>query len=574
MHPQPSTGPDIKNLMLALLAATAIMMAWQHFYERPRQEAARVQQAAQQVAQQAKQKAEAVLKVSEAATEEAAVADAPRIRISTPALHGSINVVGSRFDELTLANYRETQAADAPEVKLLAPANKKEAYFVELGMLGQQDGLKLPNASTQWQTKDSELTVEKPITLTWNNGAGLSFIRTISVDEHYMFTIRTKVKNEGASAVTLYPYGLISRNPPTDEKSDMLTHVGPLGVINEVLEDTSYKKVRDTGSKKFENAKGWVGITDKYWLTALVPAANETFTAEYKHFTRDGMDAYQADVRGSAVELPVGGEEETTTHLFAGAKEVNQLDHYRDTLNIPLFDRAVDFGSLYFLTRPIFALLSYFYSIVGNFGVAILLLTVVIKALLYPLANKSMVAMSKMRILTPKMNEIRERFSDDKMKMNQEIMAMYKREKVNPMSGCLPVLLQIPVFFALYRVLSVSLEMRHAPFFGWVKDLSAPDTANLFTAFGFIPWDVPSFLHLGVWPMILCVTMIIQQRLNPKPADPVQAAMMNYMPFIFLLMFMGFPAGLVIYYSWNNLLSILQQYIINKQLDKKGLRHK
>ena len=574
MHPQRTAGPDIKNLMIALLAATAIMMAWQHFYERPRQEAARAQQAAQQVAQQAKEKVEAALKVNETVAEDVMVADAPRIRISTPALHGSINVVGSRFDELTLANYRETQAEDAPEVKLLAPVNKNEAYFVELGMLGQQDGLKLPNASTQWQTKDSELTVEKPVTLTWNNGAGLSFTRTISVDEHYMFTISTKVKNESASAVTLYPYGLISRNHPSDEKGDMLMHEGPLGVINQVLEDTSYKKLREDGPKKFDQAKGWVGVTDKYWLTALIPAPEETFTAEYKHFTRGEADAYQADVRGSAIELPVGGEKETTMRVFAGAKEVSKLDHYRDTLNIPLFDRAVDFGALYFLTRPIFALLSYFHGIVGNFGLAILLLTVVIKALLFPLANKSMVAMSKMRILTPKMTEIRERYKDDKMKMNQEVMAMYKREKVNPMSGCLPLLLQIPVFFALYKVLYVTLEMRHAPFFGWVKDLSAPDPTNLFTLFGLVPWDAPSFLHLGIWPMIMCATMVIQQKLNPKPTDEVQAMVMTYMPFIFLFMFAGFPAGLVIYWAWNNLLSIIQQYVINKKLEKKGLRHK
>jgi len=272
--------------------------------------------------------------------------------------------------------------------------------------------------------------------------------------------------------------------------------------------------------------------------------------------------------------VPVGGSEEVTVHVFAGAKVVNHLDHYRDTLQIPLFDRAVDFGSLYFLTRPIFALLSFFQGHVGNFGVAILLLTVVIKGLLFPLASKSMTAMARMKQLTPKMTEIRERHKDDKMKMNQEIMAMYKREKVNPVSGCLPILLQIPVFFALYRVLFVTIEMRHAPFFGWVHDLSAIDPTNIFTLFGLMPWTTPGFLHLGVWPLIMCATMVIQQRLNPKPADPIQAAMMNYMPYMFLFMFASFPAGLVIYWAWNNTLTILQQLYINTHLTKKGLLEK
>lgn len=565
-------GPDIKNLIAAIVLASAIMFGWQHFYERPRIAALQ--------AQQAKAKAETAANAPLAAKPDAApapiineaTASAPRIRINTPSLHGSFSVVGARFDDLTLAQYRETNAPEAPEVTLLRRAADKDAYFVEMGMLAQQSGVRLPDATTRWQTNDSELSVGKPVTLTWSNGAGLHFTRTIAIDAHFMFTITTAVRNDSGSAVTLYPYGLISRNYADDSKHTFFMHEGPLGSVNGALEDVTYKKLREEGAKKFVETPGWVGITDKYWLTALVPEAGKPFDAEFKYFTRNATDAYQADLRGQALEVPVGQSATTTTHLFAGAKVVSVLDDYRTRYSIPLFDRAVDFGSLYFLTRPIFSLLSFFHGLVGNFGVAILLLTFVIKVMLFPLASKSMTSMSRMKLLTPKMTELRERFKDDKMRLNQEIMALYKREKVNPVSGCLPILLQIPIFLALYRVLFVTIEMRHAPFFGWVHDLSAVDPSNIFTLFGLVPWNTPGFLHLGVWPLIMCATMVIQQRLNPKPADPIQAAMMNYMPFIFLFMFAGFPAGLVIYWVCNNTLSILQQLYINKRLEKKGLK--
>lgn len=566
MQPQPTSGFDIKNLIIALVLATGIMVAWQHYYERPRMQALRAQQAID--AAKKKELAPTVAKSSEPISE----AEAPRIRINTPTLHGSINLRGGRFDELTLAQYKATQESDASEVKLLSPSGMNDAYFVELGALGTHEGAHLPGASTMWQSADRELSVNHPVTLTWNNGQGLTFTRTIAIDEHYMFTVTTKVANAGSAAIRLFPYGLINRVHPSDAKNDLIVHEGPLGVMNEVLEDTSYKKLRGEEPQKFEGVKGWIGIADKYWLTALIPDQGTAFDAEFKHFTRDGADVYQTDLRESALELPVGETKEYTVRFFAGAKVVDLLDNYRDTLGIPHFDRAIDFGRLYFLTRPIFALLSYFHGIVGNFGLAIMLLTVVIKALLFPLANKSMHAMARMKQLTPKMTELRERYADDKMKMNQEIMAMYKREKVNPAAGCLPLLLQLPVFFALYKVLNVTIEMRHAPFFGWIHDLSVADPTNLFTLFGLLPIALPAFLHLGIWPMVMCATMIIQQKLNPKPADEIQAMMMTWMPFIFLFMFAKFPAGLVIYWVWNNTLSIGQQYYINTHLKKKGLR--
>jgi YidC/Oxa1 family membrane protein insertase len=564
-------GPDFKNLVLAIVAATTIMLAWQYFYERPRLAAVQAQQA---IAAQAAKKNQATAAPKLVATTDIAdpTAGAPRIRINTPSLHGSISVVGARFDDLTLAKYHETNQPESPEVTLLKRAADAHAYFVELGMLAHEAGIRVPDATSHWQTTDSELTVDKPVTLTWNNGAGLTFTREIAVDEHFMFTITDRVKNNGAAAVTLYPYGLVSRNYADDSKHTFFMHEGPLGVVEGVLEDITYKKLREDGTQKFANTTGWLGMTDKYWLTALVPSADQKFDAEFKHFSRGDVHAYQVDMRGQALDVPVGETVSTSTKLFAGAKVVSQLDAYRTQFNIPLFDRAVDFGSLYFLTRPIFSLLSFFHSLVGNFGIAILLLTFVIKLMLFPLASKSMTSMSRMKLLTPKMTELRERYKDDKMRLNQEIMALYKREKVNPVSGCLPILLQIPIFIALYRVLFVTIEMRHAPFYGWVTDLSAVDPSNIFTLFGLLPWNTPSFLHLGVLPLLMCATMVIQQRLNPKPADPIQAAMMNYMPYIFLFMFASFPAGLVLYWVVNNTLSIFQQLYINARLEKKGLK--
>lgn len=566
-------GPDFKNLVLAIVAATSIMLAWQYFYERPRVAALQAQQAISKAVQKTNAPASAPALAGAEASNDTTVG-APRIRINTPSLHGSISLVGARFDDLTLAGYHEKLDKSSPEVKMFTRATAADAYFIEVGMLAGDTSTATPSATTRWQTSDTELGVNKPITLTWQNGSGLTFTRKITVDEHFMFTITDSVKNSGAAAVTLYPYGLVSRNYADISKHTIMMHEGPVGVMNAVLEDVSYKTLRDDGPQKFVGSKGWLGIADQYWLAAVIPEAGTQFDAEYKKFKRGDIDAYQADLRGNALELPVGQEKTNIVRVFAGAKVMKQLDAYRDAYSIDLFDRAVDFGTLYFLARPIFSLLSFFQGLVGNFGVAIMLLTLVIKLMLFPLASKSMTAMARMKQLTPKMTELRERHKDDKMRLNQEIMALYKREKVNPVSGCLPILLQIPIFFALYRVLFVTIEMRHAPFFGWVQDLSVMDPTNIFTLFGLLPWAAPSFLHLGVLPIVMCVTMVIQQRLNPKPADPIQAAMMNYMPYIFLFLFATFPSGLVIYWICNNTFSILQQLYINTRLEKKGLLEK
>ncbi len=562
----PFGGPEIRNLVLALVLATITMLAWEYFYEKPHMQA-------QPPAAQA-----LPLKTTTPALAEPAPAPidrAPKIEIRTERLHGFISLRGARLDDLTLAQYHETIAKDSPEVRLLSPASDAMPYFIETGMLGEK--IRTPDASTLWQADGTVLDKNHPVTLRWNNGQGLTFTRRISLDDAYMFTIATTVKNAGGSPITLYPYGLVARAYDDVQKHVYFMHDGPLGVLNNVLEDTSYKKLRTDGPHKFDSSTGgWIGITDKYWLTAIIPDQTLQFDANFSHHDPiDGHDRYQADLRGAPVTVPAGGEIENTVRVFAGAKEVKLLDAYRTQFNIPLFDRAVDFGSLYFLTKPLFHVLSYFYGIVGNFGVAILLLTVSIKILLFPLASKSMTSMAQMKLLQPKMAELKERHGHDKLKLNQEVMNLYKAEKVNPMGGCLPLLFQIPIFLALYRVLYTTLEMRHAPFFGWVKDLSAPDPTSVFNLFGLLPYDVsalPHQLHIGVWPLLMCVTMVIQQRLNPKPADEVQATMMKIMPFLFLFMFSGFAVGVVIYYACNNILTILQQLYINAQLKKKGLK--
>ena len=570
MQTNSNTGPDIRRLMLAIVLAVGVMAGWHYLYEKPRQDARRVAAAEFAAIHPETVKIPAPV-LGHTTTETPPVASGPRIKINSRAVHGSIALNGSRFDELTLADFHETTEHDAPEVKLLERTGTNTAYFAEVGVLAA-DGVRVPDSTTQWQANATELTPEKPVTLTWNNGAGLTFEKKISLDEHFMFTVTTTVTNHGGSDATLYPYGLISRNYVDGGKHMAFLHEGPLGVHNNQLEDATYKTLREDGAQKFEKSKGWIGMTDKYWLTALIPEGETPYEIEFKNFKRGDNEAYQANMRGDALNVPAGSSSSFTMHMFAGAKVVDRLDQYREQYNIPLFDRAVDFGSLYFLTRPIFSLLNYFHGIVGNFGVAIMLLTLVIKALLFPLANKSMTSMARTKQLMPKMTEIRERHKGDKLRMNQEIMAMYKKEKVNPAAGCLPLLLQIPVFFALYRVLFVTIEMRQAPFFGWIKDLSVVDPTNVFTAFGLIPWDAPSFMHIGVWPLIMCATMYFQQKLSPKPADEVQAAVMGYMPFVFLFMFAGFPAGLVIYWAWNNTLTIAQMLFINSRLKKKGLK--
>ncbi|MGB8273635.1 MAG: membrane protein insertase YidC, partial [Alphaproteobacteria bacterium] len=511
-------------------------------------------------------------------TREQALAAGPRVRIKSPRLDGSFALKGGRFDDVRLADYHASVDKHSPEIDLLNPSGTANAYFAELGWVPSGAAPKLPDAGTVWKADGDLLTPEHPVTLTWDNGEGLVFKRTIALDDNFMFSITQSVENHGTQPVTLLPYSLISRTGTPKILGYYILYEGPIGFLGGSLYgNPSFQSERHVGYKDLKEKKhvaadkvdGWIGITDKYWLAALVPDPKATVTASFNYANPGGTDKYQVDTLGAALTIAPGASGEVNSRLFAGAKEVRLLDRYTDTLGIARLDLAVDFGWFYFLTKPIFYVLSTFHSWLGNFGLAILLLTVIIKLIFFPLANKSYRAMSKMKALQPEMLRLREAYKDDPTRLNQEIRDLYSREKANPAAGCLPVLVQIPVFFALYKVLFVTIEMRHAPFYGWIKDLSAPDPLSVFTLFGAIPWDPAQyhlqFLNIGIWPLIMGVTMFLQQKLNPPPPDPVQARIFLMLPVVFTFLLAQFPAGLVIYWAWNNILSITQQWVIMRQ---------
>ena len=432
-----------------------------------------------------------------------------------------------------------------------------------------------------WTASADTLTPEKPLVLTWDNGKGLTFQKTVAIDANFMFRVADRVTNTTGAPVTLLPYGLVSRQGTPHIQGYFILHEGPIGILDGALYDTgsmftpdhqkvTYEILKKKGKVEQATIGGWIGITDKYWLVTLIPDQQKPVTARFIHSKRAGDDRYQVDILGEAMTAQPGESIESKRRLFAGAKEVKLLDAYANKLDVQKFDLAVDFGWFYFLTKPFFYCIDFLHGIIGNFGIAILVFTVIVKALFFPLANQSYRSMSKMKQLQPQITVIRERCGDDKERMNKEIMELYKREKANPLSGCLPILIQIPVFFALYKVLFVTIEMRHAPFFGWIHDLSAPDPTSLFNLFGVIPWDPPHVLMIGVWPLLMGFTMWLQQKLNPTPPDPMQQKIFAVLPFLFTYMLASFPAGLVIYWAWNNLLSIAQQRFIMWRMGVKA----
>ena len=577
---------DQRNLLLAVLASMVILLGFQYFYEVPRQQQEQAAQSVQQQRSEAQPPADTLLPTapgSEAGTtpgtaptaepksREAMIAETPRLRIDTPSLSGSISLVGGRIDDLVLKNYRVDVEPGSDNIVLLSPPGSPNAYYADFGWVAGEPGVTLPGPTTVWQADGEVLTPDNPVTLSWDNGEGLLFSATFHVDRDFVFTVTQAVENSGDAPVTVFPYGLVSRTGTPPVSGFFILHEGLIGALDETLVEIDYDDVQEQNIIRYDSDGGWLGITDKYWLVALLPDQQSQIEARFAHTLRSENDVYQTDYRAGGLSVAPGQRVESESRLFAGAKEVRLLDAYGEQLGLPLFDRAVDFGWFYFLTKPIFYALDYLYRLVGNFGVAILLLTVGIKLVFFPLANKSYRAMSKMKKLTPEMTKLRDRYKDDKMKLNQEMMALYKREKVNPAAGCLPIVIQIPVFFALYKVLFVTIEMRHAPFFGWIQDLSAPDPTSILNLFGLLPWEVPALgflaiLSIGVWPIIMGITMFLQQKLNPAPPDPVQARVFMMLPIVFTFMLGQFPAGLVIYWAWNNILSIAQQWVIMRRM--------
>lgn len=591
---------DNKNLIVAIVLSVAVLLGWQYFFAAPqaeRQRLAAQQQQSTQVNPNAPNPPASPSQAGGASptvpgtvpstpaapvveSRESALARSPRVAIDTPALAGSINLRGGRIDDVALKQYRETVDSRSPNIVLFSPAGSSNPYYADFGWVGTQAG-SLPNQTTEWTADKNRLSPGNPVTLTWDNGQGLVFRRTVTVDDKFMFTIKNTVENRGSTPVTLHPYGVVSRHGKPTTLGYYVLHEGLIGYLGDQgLQEYTYATLDkedpvsgpNTAGKVWNSLTGgFVGITDKYWAAAVIPDQAQAYQGSFTARNEPSGQVYQANMLGDAQVLQSGSTTDVTQRLFAGAKEVAVVDQYAETLNLKNFDRLIDWGWFYFITKPLFKVLDFFYRLFGNFGIAILLVTVVLKILFFPLANKSYASMAKMKAVQPEMTSIRERYADDKMKQQQALMELYKKEKINPVAGCWPVLIQIPVFFALYKVLFVTIEMRHAPFFGWIRDLAAPDPTSIFNLFGLIPYNpgaVPvlgPFLMLGVWPILMGITMWLQMKMNPEPPDPIQKQVFAWMPVIFTFMLGSFPAGLVIYWAWNNLLSVTQQGFIMKR---------
>jgi YidC/Oxa1 family membrane protein insertase len=598
---------DSRNTILAVILSGLVLIGWQYFYNVPQMEKQRAaQQAQSELAKPAPQPGgttppattpqTGVAPAPSASTpatnqpasaapvsRDAAIASTPRVKIDTPRLSGSISLKGARIDDLSLLQFRETVDPSSPPIVLYSPSGTAEPYYAEFGWVPAAGStVKLPDRDTVWQQEGSgSLTPTSPVVLKYDNGDGLTFRRTIAIDDRYLFTIKDDVTNIGNAPVTLYPFALISRHGTPQVAGYYILHEGLIGYLGDQgLQEYGYKKIDDAKAVSFKVTNGWLGITDKYWASALLPDTNAQLQARFSSNLVGSIRTYQTDYLQDPQTIAIGGTASANARLFAGAKEASVvginfpfagLGGYNKQLGLNHFDLLIDWGWFYFITKPMFLALDWFYHLFGNFGWAILAVTVIVKLLFFPLANKSYASMAKMKSVQPQLAALKERYPDDKVKQQQEMMEIYKKEKINPIAGCLPVALQIPVFFSLYKVLFVTIEMRHAPFIGWIKDLSAPDPTNLFNLFGLIPFDpthVPLFgyyLVLGVWPIIMGITMWFQMKLNPTPPDPTQKMIFDWMPLIFTFMLAGFPAGLVIYWAWNNLLSVAQQSYIMRR---------
>ena len=571
-----------RNFFITIALSIVILTAWQVLYMNPRIEAQREAQQIEAEREAAKQPETADTDPSiprpESAGEsipDAGVEDggtsAARIRIDSPKLSGSINLAGARLDDIILKDYRVTVEPNSPNIRLLEPVNGGNGYFTEVGFTGAGDRTIYPGADTVWSVSGNEtLTPTSPVNLTYDNGNGVVFNRRISVDQNYLFTIEDRVTNNGEGAVALAAYGRITRLKQPQIAGFFILHEGLIGVTGEEgLQEIDYDDlVEDKQVKPGKSSDGWLGFTDKYWAVALAPSQNRPFQPRYSWFDNDG-GRFQSDFLSDEFVVPPGATETVETLVFAGAKQVSVIDAYEAGHGIRQFELMIDWGWFHFITKPLFYLIDWLFRLLGNFGLAILGTTVIVKLFFFPLANKSYASMANMKKVQPAMMEIREKYADDKMKQQQAMMELYKKEKINPLAGCWPILLQIPVFFALYKVLFVTLEMRHAPFYGWIRDLAAPDPTSIFNLFGLLPYEVPAFLLIGVWPLLMGITMFLQMRMNPTPPDPTQAMIFNWMPVVFTFMLATFPAGLVIYWAWNNFLSIIQQGLIMKRQGAK-----
>ncbi len=552
---------EMKGLYIAIILSLAVILATNLLFPK-KQEVGDVIAESMPPAAEIEAAAAQTPAVDEHAVSVAEIlAAGQRVKINNPAVEGSILRRGAQFDYLQLKRYKQSVAANSDNVELLMPARSATPYYAEFGWLQQSGNLKLPDSSCLWTLKGGELTSQSPVVLEWNNGQGLKFVRKISVDENYMFTIEQMVENNTGRDVELYPYGLLSRRIPKDRTFARTVHEGMVGVLDSTLKEIKYDSFKDDKkTETYTSDGGWIGFSDHYWLSALILDNN---TESRVKFSKTNEDTYQADYIGRPLKITAGTVGTSTARLFAGAKEIRLLDAYEKELGIAKFDLAVDFGWYYFLTKPFFYFLDFLYRLIGNMGWAILLFAALLRLAMFPVANKSFESMSKMKKVQPKIQELQEKFKDDKVKLQTEMMNLYRKEKINPASGCLPMFIQIPVFFSLYKVLNIAIEIRQAPFVGWIKDLSEPDPLTV-SVITHLP--LPAFLDIGVWPILMGLTMYLQQKLNPKPANKDQARMFALMPLLFMFMLGHFASGLVIYWTLSNILSIAQQRVIMKKM--------
>jgi len=594
-------GSDQRNIILAVALSLGVIGIWQYFVVQPeldRQRELAIQEETIETRGQTPSTsplAEGVPVISSENTERfisreevLAGSKSNRIRVDNPNLDGSINLEGARFDDLSLKKYHETVDRSSPEIVLFSPKGSDQAYYTSFGWLSAKTGIRIPDDKTLWQADHDTLTSEQPVTLQWDNGEGIIFKRKISLDDKAMFTIEDSIDNQTDQDLPFYAYGLISRLiPEKSGTSYAILHEGALGVLGEAgLQEFTLSKLKDEKpvaargkgvlGHSWENVQGgFIGITEKYWASAIIPDQTISYNAVFSVRSSNDRDSVQTDIRSPELIAPAGGSIQFTQRLFAGAKEVSVVDGYHKTYNILYFDRMIDWGWFNYITKPLFSVLNYFHKLLGNFGLSILLVTVLLKLIFLPLANKSYTSMAKMKAIQPEMNALRERYKDNPQEQQKALMALYKSKKINPVAGCWPLFLQIPVFFALYKVLFITIEMRHSPFFGWIQDLAAPDPTSLWNIFGLLPYDpallpviggfLDEYARLGIWPILMGITMWLQMKMNPEPTDPVQKQIFSWMPIMFTFMLGSFAAGLVIYWTWNNFLSIIQQGIIMKR---------
>ncbi|MCW2413230.1 MULTISPECIES: membrane protein insertase YidC [unclassified Sphingobium] len=557
---------DKRNILLAVVLTIAILFGWpvisNYFFPPSAQPIERAEQQAKQKGAAPNVRGGPLAEGAQAIRPiEAVLGESQRVAIETPKLRGSINLRGARIDDVVLPTHRQTVDEKSPPVRLLAPSGTADAYFASFGWSGE--GVRVPDANTVWTADGTKLTPQTPVTLRWSNGAGQTFLIRLSIDEDYLLTVAQTVENAGGNAIAVRNYGLLSRTGHSKDKSTWTIHTGPMGVFNGSANyDIGFDKLDKDGDKRFSTTGGWLGFTDLYWHAALIPAQTLPVDAQFR---KGASDRYQADLTYAPAVVQPGTSLSTTSRLFVGAKETPVLDRYMDQQGIALFDRAIDWGWFRWFEKPIFYLLDWLFRHIGNFGVAIICLTFIVRGLMFPVAQRQFASMAAMRAIQPKMKALQERYKNDKPKMQQEIMALYKTEKVNPLAGCLPIFLQIPIFFALYKVLMLTVDMRHQPFYLWIKDLSAPDPAHILNLFGLLPFTPPSFLGIGVLAVILGITMWLQFKLNPAPMDDVQKQIFSLMPWMMMFIMAPFAAGLLIYWCTSNILTIAQQWWLYRQ---------